>query len=508
MKKNIILIFLLFTYFFNSQSISLDTTFGNGGYSTYYAYNDVSDVVMLSDGQFITCTYGDYNINIRKVNQNGALDNVFGTKVISMGVNKSLLPYKMLLQNNKLIIVGRVNANPTYSNMDVFITRLNIDGTLDTTFGTNGFKTFDFGNEDYALDLDVDNLGNSYFYVKSYNNKNLLKIKSDGLLDSSFGTNGILQTNSLSTDPNLNRVYLQNDGKFILAGSKSNSISNLNSTYLEKRLSNGTIDSSFGNNGSISIVDSNLSIGFSNLEFDYINNSILVLNQSNSSFFLSKIYLDSGSYVSSFANNGNTAKYSFTDAPNIELKHIKKLSNSKILIAGNVSNFFGPQYNKKLFFVKLDSNGNLDYSSNSGFQVFNTTPPNTSIRADYIPKLFILDYNSFVLAYSGDSVTYGKKSFLTKFSNEFLGVENIVPNNDNTFIACPNPASEFIKVSNIKNSLNSFDFLIYDSSGKIIKMGQSEFEKKINIQSLPSGSYYIVIKIKNEEKYQVKFIKI
>ncbi|WP_223606502.1 T9SS type A sorting domain-containing protein [Chryseobacterium sp. OSA05B] len=513
MKKIYFLLFSILLHFFNAQNMALDPAFGTGGYSNYDTFYSTSDAVMLSDGQFITAT-STGSISIRKVKQNGMPDPAFGTKNHNMGANasdKSELIKRIVLHNNKILIYGRVNATPTHSLYDLFVTRINLDGTLDTSFGTNGFTTQSVGQNGSVYDMVVDSDGNSYLYA-SNNGYYLTKVNSSGMIDTGFGTNGKLALPSFTS----NKFYIQNDGKLVMAGSRLNTLTNLTESYIERRLPDGTYDSTFGNNGMVFIPNTQGTV-IKSFEYNYSDNSILCLHQSASSsdvFFLSKTQISNGAVISSFANNGRTSNYFFVAAPRLRLSQITVLPNSKIVAIGSVTNFFsgGPNINEQLFVTRFNANGSIDYTaSSSGFQIFMTTlpPPVEGIRADYINKLFNANNGSLILAYSGGSVTTGDKSYLCKFiDSTYLGTDS-VPDKDQTnlFTLYPNPAGNTVTIQNRKYGNDAFNFKIYDLSGKIAQTGSSKFNDRIDVQHLEKGNYIIQIETKKGDKHSVKLRK-
>lgn len=513
MKKLYFVLFSILMHFFNAQNMALDPSFGTGGYSNFDTFDSTSDAVMLPDGQFITAT-STGSISIRKVKQNGMQDTVFGTKTYDMGANaydKSELIKRIVLHNGKILIYGRVNATPTHSLYDLFVTRINMDGSLDTSFGTNGFTTQSLGQNGSAYDMAVDPYGNSYLYA-SNNGYYLTKVNSDGIIDTGFGTNGKLALPSFTCY----KFYIQNDGKLVMAGYRLNTLTGLNESYMERRLSDGTYDPTFGNNGTLFITAPEGAV-IKGFEYNYSDNSILCLHQSYSAadtFFLSKIKISDGALVSSFANNGKTSKYFFVDAPRLRLSQITVLPNSKIVVIGSVTRFFsgGPNINEQLFMTRFNANGSIDYTgSSSGFQIFMTTlpPPVAGIRADYINKLINPNNGSLILAYSGGSVTTGDKSYLCKFiDSSYLGTDS-VPDKDQTnkFTLYPNPAGNTLTIQNKKYGNDAFNFKIYDLSGKMVQTGASKLNDRIDVQYLEKGNYTIQIETKKGDKHSVKLIK-
>ena len=158
--------------------------------------------------------------------------------------------------------------------------------------------------------------------------------------------------------------------------------------------------------------------------------------------------------------------------------------------------------------MRFNSDGSIDYTtSSSGFHIFDTAPPNFSIRADYVINLFSLNSGSFVIGYSGYSSATGSYSYLTKFNGATLGLVENNNQKNNSLIIFPNPSNNRIAVSNIFNTNENFDFKIFDFSGNIVHQGKSSFNKKINILDLKIGNYILNIETKNGEKYSEKIIK-
>ena len=54
----------------------------------------------------------------------------------------------------------------------------------------------------------------------------------------------------------------------------------------------------------------------------------------------------------------------------------------------------------------------------------------------------------------------------------------------------PNPASDFIQISGLKNPVN---YSIYSISGSVLRKGVVEKSKKINVQNLAVGTYFIIL---------------
>ena len=119
---------------------SLDTAFGTGGIVTI-------NLTALGTGGSETTLQepnGDilvaFSQAVLRLLPNGQLDPSFGTNGVATGIQTPGLPALAVQPNGQIIISGVNLAGPATSPV-VGITRLNADGTVDTTFGTDGTTT-------------------------------------------------------------------------------------------------------------------------------------------------------------------------------------------------------------------------------------------------------------------------------------------------------------------------------------------------------------------------------
>ena len=126
-----------------------------------------------------------------------------------------------LQPDNRIIVVG---TSITGNNRNIALVRYNPDGILDTTFGTDGTITTDLGGWDsgQAIALQPDNriivVGTSI----TGNNRNiaLVRYNPDGILDTTFGTDGTITTDLGGWDSG-QAIALQADNRIIVAGTRS-----------------------------------------------------------------------------------------------------------------------------------------------------------------------------------------------------------------------------------------------------------------------------------------------
>jgi uncharacterized delta-60 repeat protein len=138
----------------------------------------------------------------------------------------------MVIQaDGKVVLAGYVNNE---TNDDVVLVRYNTDGTLDSTFGGSGKVTIDVSsNYDYANSVALQ--GNGKILVTGYSLVSdqavlaLLRLNVDGTLDSAFGSNGKVLTPVANSDFEGIEAVVQNDGKIVIGATVAN-LSNLNVT--------------------------------------------------------------------------------------------------------------------------------------------------------------------------------------------------------------------------------------------------------------------------------------
>ena len=124
----------------------------------------------------------------------------------------------LLIQNsNRFIITGWENSS---AGNQIWVKSFTSDGKPDVAFADNGvFRTTLEGNNNRAISavsVETDklligiNTGND-----SNTNFGILRLKSDGTLDSNFGTGGLVIAESDSIDQ-LQQIAIQPDGKIYL----------------------------------------------------------------------------------------------------------------------------------------------------------------------------------------------------------------------------------------------------------------------------------------------------
>jgi uncharacterized delta-60 repeat protein len=166
--------------------------------------------------------------------QPGRLDSTFGTNGrISLGNNFTATAFQ---QDAKLVTLLTVSGN-------IVISRFDVNGHLDPTFGNGGTKTVDLGaasDSGISVAAGIDGkivvLGSTRATEAGslYNLFVLLRYNSDGTPDNTFGNGGMVRENlgqaGLDTVDRPREVAIANDGKIVVAtqfGVVNNPISTL-----------------------------------------------------------------------------------------------------------------------------------------------------------------------------------------------------------------------------------------------------------------------------------------
>jgi len=141
---------------------------------------------------------------------------------------------------------------------DFVLLRFTQDGSLDPTFDGDGRVTTDFGFFDGAADVVIGAdgkivaVGTTSDQGSGQSDIALARYQPDGSLDTSFGVGGKV-TLDFATDSG-SAVALQADGRIIVAGSANYSPAVLNMDFVVARYnSDGSLDPSFSGDGTVTI---------------------------------------------------------------------------------------------------------------------------------------------------------------------------------------------------------------------------------------------------------------
>lgn len=518
MKNRFLLpVTFLVTYLSFSQNWGLDQDFNAVGYnSTNMIVNgdDYAECLTIQDDGKILV--GGYGLRIARYNTDGTLDTSFNTMGYTspFGNNTSLNYIKQIIitPTNKILAVGAIYTTKWY----IYLAQYNMNGSLDTTFGTSGRRNIDVGpsitmtvgNAIYTADNKILITTNSFFSDGDFN---IIKTNKFGDLETSFGTNGIATFEGLNNDQE-GRIALRTDGKILLSGNSNNNP--VSGSYEQHILmlvnENGTLDNNFGINGKI----------FTNF---YINNSqqisgLLILSDnsvlvSGSYFantttagdgFVAKFSSD-GNLVTSFGTNGiSTVVFSNSEGFsgfNDYMNSMTVQNDGKIIITG-LSN----SGTNKCCVARFNSDGTLDATFGTNgqivFSIYGFDDVARDVKAQPDGKIVISGLskiNSLDRVYMVARLTE---------NSTILSTSEITP--IKTIRLHPNPAQNQITVSGLNSFFSStqLNVTLVGIDGKVLQAESisTSDSYEIPIADLASGIY--VLKISDEQnEFTQKFIK-
>jgi uncharacterized delta-60 repeat protein len=234
MKKQLLSLATFFAlgYLF-AQNGSADPSFNSNGkidadYSTANSIcvdKDMKTLVLGHDN-----STGNRNIFVHRYKVDGSLDNSFGTAGRFLNDLNSDWDFGRCIKalpDGKYLISGQNSVGPYYR---AYVMRIKNNGSVDSSFAVNGVRIISpsQGNCD-AWSFEV--AGSGSIYISGYRTVNSVlkaavwKLKANGNVDSTFGTNGekIISTNSY--EEKLYGIDIQESSNTIAVTGNSNNVS-------------------------------------------------------------------------------------------------------------------------------------------------------------------------------------------------------------------------------------------------------------------------------------------
>jgi uncharacterized delta-60 repeat protein len=191
---------------------------------------------------------------VARYNTNGTLDNSFsgdGKQTTSFGFDE--MAKSIAIQGDgKIIVAGIKQIFAQGGNTSQFaLARYNIDGNLDNSFSSDGKQLTTINENAYANSIAVQPDGkivvggNTSFDSETATDFVLARYDKNGSLDNNFGegNTGIETTYFGSVYKFSNPIVIQGDGKIILAGGNDGNFA------IARYTNSGVLDNTFGDNG-------------------------------------------------------------------------------------------------------------------------------------------------------------------------------------------------------------------------------------------------------------------
>lgn len=347
---------------------TLDPSFGENGVVDIKEENILPYSILALNGKLIYAS-GDRSdsfksMKLRRMDASGKFEDTFGNNgstVLPIGWSMAprfgLFPY----QGDKFLVKG--TYLDSWGQRDMVLARLDVDGQLDTTFGSDGYVRID----PYTLPIagktpavvaakhrnSIKNLTSAYDYIGgsvcvqpdgkilvahsgifAFGNPRdwwrglVIRLMPDGTFDKSFNETGFLLLNLENfnySDNEIISIALQKDGKFLVFGScfmDHSSTANLNG-FIIRYKEDGQVDSDF-NHGRPVIV--------ANPEFRSISAGAVSVRESNGAIVVvgfayegDEFFSPQTSWIAVLKTNGS---------PNLEFNAGKPLFSNILLEGG------------------------------------------------------------------------------------------------------------------------------------------------------------------------------
>lgn len=483
---------------FNTNG-SLDTTFDADGKQT----TDVGDigsigysVAVQTDNKIVVAGVaqipGANKFAVVRFNGDGSLDNTFGTngKAVIPVSSSSETAQAVAIQSDGKIVVGGIAI--VGSNSVFAIARLNSDGSFDSSFDTDGIANTIIGSSSSVRSLTVQADGKIIaagpaFITGNGNDFAVVRYNSDGTLDTSFDTDGIVTTNietGNSGNDLANSVAVQPDGKILVGG---NGVVSGGARFTVVRYNtNGSLDTSFDGDGKVTTIIGSLGgMELRSLKLQSDNKIVVAgrsVNGSNLDFALAR-YNPNGSLDTTFDTDGTVTTQIGTGN---EIAYSLAIQNDGKIIAGGYSN---NGTNDDFALVRYNEDGSLDTT----FSLTNATYGFDSINFNYTSSFggdgkLTIDFGAADIGY-GIALDGNGKIVIAGQSGNNVGIARVLselaPTSANADISGRVFDDLGIGLARVRVSLQN------TQTGEIITTNSSSFGY-FSFTNLPVGNVYII----------------
>ena len=539
-----------------AQPGTLDPTFDADGIvlvNPTNVFDNAQDVIVLSDNKILLCgTTGmstDFDMMVVKLNEDGSYDPSFANNGVFTLPNTagSDFAYDMeILPNGNFIIVGAKSLTAADTEIAAWV--IKPDGTLNTSFAVGGvYATNLDSGEEYINQVLVHNnliylVGRKYTPGFSYTSIAVQCLDLQGNLVTTFGTNGTAYFQTSSTDEfSVNAATIVPAGAIAICGDKYNPNTFTSVPMIMLMTLNGGPVGAFGTNGLW--LDAT---GGTYYDIEYSNSKLVAVGTNNNSSFAQRHNLD-GSIDATFGINGTFANavggYSAfydctlgadnnwyacgTTSSGFMVRDFvtSRFSYDGVLDptwggTGNVVTSLGASFDDA-YGIGLQTDGKvvcagLTMQNPNDMGVVRYLASGDIVVVNGCTSVAACNYNAAANQEDGSCYFIGDPcdDGLLSTDNDAYngnciceGVSSVEENNSFGLSVFPNPSNNEITLTS--NVIGKGTITIVDMTGRVAlqhKMAVSSKEK-MNIQELPSGIYSLIVLIENEQSV-LSFVKL
>lgn len=437
------------------QAGTLDPTFAGDGiamFSPGSLHETAHDMVILEDSSMIICGVGQ-NSGIMsgflmRILPDGTQDMSFGTSGITwISYGAETYAYTMERQEDgKLVVSGLVYT--VIPNSEFYIARFLPNGTVDASFNGTGHYITSYGSsEEYCETMIMQPDGKFVLagrsYTGSFSQLMFTRINNNGTLDLTFGTNGFTLIDASIQDEEISSLGLLENGQIVGVGYgyQGNPLWG-EQVFMAKLTSAGQPVSGFGTNGVI-IPPIFTDVSAANdllIDNDSLYITGYMYNASNEwELFVAKLDPNGNAYTD-FGNNGMTLLN--LNPMNVGID-ILKTGDNKLYVCGTTG--LGGPGNREFLLARYLPSGELDDDLDGDGYVI------TPIRPDWdeANALGIAPNGKIVLAgmTSGLNTSGNNDIAMTRYLNDYIPSGLMANFSANPQIACEGQTVQFTDMS-------------------------------------------------------------
>lgn len=528
MKTKIILVLFLLIVSKGYMQSGYDQDFGNAGLFVQgdIVYGSTVNLVFQGENKIIGMSFYqdqttyNYFRTIYRINLDGTLDPSFGNNGVFTDIPTILSnrPGSLIVTDDAIYSISSPKL-PGSSRRELTVIKLTIDGVLDSNFGNGGYATIPEPlDTDYTdgLDLAVNSnneiIAGGIAKMESGERKILVaKFSLNGSLVSSFGDNGIyLQEDIAGFGQGFARLLINDDDSICIMGTFQNNTTYSSLLAVVKLTSNGSLDTTFADAG-LYTIDYEGDKQASNA-FLMADGSILIFgldrDAGNNYKGMSTKISAEGLLDTSYGVNGYGNGY-FGGTQQVVNYGDVILKDNKYVFIGDV--LFLNGFFRQIIVTRLNLDGTFDtsYGDNGTILFGSPSTDYTGIKANRA----ISKDSDYYLCGEVSLIDNKIKPVIVKLTDTDLSIAD-----QNSSIGeirlFPNPldVTSVLQIKSVEN--NTAEFSIVNVLGQKLSSRKINLQSGVNtislqndIQNLSKGIYFMNFSIGQNNVNSIKFIR-